>query len=368
MKGALARGRRVALGALLCGALSSTHASAQPSRSHPRGSAPASDKDADAERLFREGQKLLEERRYGEACPKFEAAYKKDQQLGTLLNLAYCHKEQGATWLAWVEFKEAEVKAVELKRSDRRDFARQRMAELEKSLARVVVEPQQKVELTEILVEDRRVPEAEKGVVFAAEPGERKLTFRAKGKAQVVKYVTFSKGDRPQRIAVPPMEDQEKEVVVAETPSAEASEEPKPAPAPARAQEGDHGGSGQKTIAIVLAGVGLAGIGAGTVTGLMTLSNPCTESAKQKDPGGCPNNAEGHDKTSQGETTGMISNISFGVGGAALVAALVLYLTAPSGRPDSTATLASGSRKGARSGLRVTPEIGTSWAGIRGAF
>ena len=127
--------RRRALGLLLCAGLWSTQASAQPRspavQSPPRS---VSDKDADAERLFREGQKLLEERRYGEACPKFEAAYKKDQQLGTLLNLAYCHKEQGATWLAWVEFKEAEVKATELKRNDRRDFARQRMAELEKSL------------------------------------------------------------------------------------------------------------------------------------------------------------------------------------------------------------------------------------------
>jgi tetratricopeptide (TPR) repeat protein len=88
------------------------------------------DKDADAERLFREGQKLMEERRYGEACPKFDLAYRKDQQLGTLLNLAYCHKELGTTWLAWVEFKEAELKAIELKRTERRDFARQRMAEL----------------------------------------------------------------------------------------------------------------------------------------------------------------------------------------------------------------------------------------------
>ena len=352
---------RRSLGLLLCAALWCVPASAQPRTPAGQGSGTSrtvSDKDADAERLFREGQKLLEERRYGEACPKFEAAYKKDQQLGTLLNLAYCHKEQGATWLSWVEFKEAEVKAIELKRNDRRDFARQRMVELEKSLARVVVERQHKVELTEILLEDRRVPEAEKSVVFAAEPGERKVTFRAKGKAQVVTYVTFAKGDRPQRIVVPPMED-EKEAVAAEAPPAPADDEPRKAPAPPVSTAERSSGSGQKTLAVVLAGVGLVGVGAGTVTGLMTLSNPCTTSGKREDPLGCPNNQEGRDKTSEGETTGMISNISFGVGGAALVAALVLYLTAPSGKADATA---------ARRGIRVTPEIGTGFAGVRGVF
>ena len=109
----------------------------------------------------------------------------------------------------------------------------------------------------------------------------------------------------------------------------------------------------------MLACVGLVGIGAGTVTGLMTLSNPCTSSAQREDPTGCPNTAEGRDKTSQGETTGMISNVSFGVGGAALVAALVLYLTAPNTKVDVST---------ARSGVRVTPEIGTGWAGLRGVF
>src|SRR5207253_7042855 len=99
----------------------------------------AQDREADAERLFREGQKLLEERRYGEACPKFEQAYKKDNALGTLLNLAFCHKEQGAVWYAWLEFREAELKATDQNRTERRDFARKSLGELERSLAKAAV-------------------------------------------------------------------------------------------------------------------------------------------------------------------------------------------------------------------------------------
>ncbi|MDF2695966.1 MAG: hypothetical protein K0S65_4349, partial [Labilithrix sp.] len=319
------------------------------------------DKDADAERLFREGQKLMEERRYGEACFKFEAAYKKDQQLGTLLNLAYCHKEQGATWQSWVEFKEAEVKATELKRSDRKDFARQRMAELEKSLARVVVDAQSKVELTEILLEDRRVPEAEKGVTFAAEPGQRKLTFRAKGKKQVVQLVTITKSDRAQRIAVPAMEDQEKEPVVAE--SAPSQEPPRTGPASASAGANDPttNGSSQKTVGIILGGVGIVGLGVGAVTGFITLGNDCSKSGK--DENRCPQDpAERQAEEDRGKTTGMISNISLGVGAAALVAGAILYFTAPSG--TSSATVGTGTR----TQLRMTPQIGAGWAGLHGVF
>lgn len=326
--------------------------------------AQSSDKDADAERLFREGQKLMEDRRYGEACPKLEAAYRKDQQLGTLLNLAYCHKEQGAVWQAWVEFKEAEVKAAELKRSDRRDFARQRMAELEKSLARVVVvEPQQKVELTEVLVEDRHIPEAEKGVTFASEIGQRKFTFRAKGKKQVVQLVKVVKGDRPQRIVVPAMEEEEKEPVAIEAPAPRVPEEPKRAPSTPAGAVRD--GSGQRTVALVLLGVGVVGAGVGTATGLMTLSNECTKSAKRENPAGCPTSPAGQDKAMSGETTGLIADISFGVSGAALVTALVLYLTAPSAPTSATI---GGAPKDVRSGIRVMPEIGSGWAGLRGVF
>jgi hypothetical protein len=332
-------------------------------------SAQPSEKDADAERLFREGQKLMEERRFGEACPKFDQAYRKDQQLGTLLNLAYCHKEQGAIWQAWLEFKEADMKAVELKRNDRREFARQRMAELEKSLVRVVVERATKAELVEVLVEDHRIPDAEKGVPFAAEPGQRKLTFRAKGKKQVVQLVTIVKGDRLQHVTVPPMEDQEKELPVVEPPPPHPPhlpEEPKPAAAasasPPREQHPERG-SGQRTLGILLSGFGLVGVGVGTATGLMTLSNDCTAGAKRENPSGCPDTPAGRDKTAQGEMTGMISNISFGVGGAALIAGIVLYLTAPSG-PSS----ASAKAKHERSAPRLMPEIGMGWASVRGAF
>jgi hypothetical protein len=314
--------------------------------------ASAQDKESDAERLFREGQKLMEERRFGEACPKFEAAYKKDLQLGTLLNLAYCHKEQGATWLSWIEFKEAELKAIELKRTDRRDFARQRLTELEKLLARVVVEPQSKVELTEVLIEDRRVPEAEKNAPFAAEIGQRKFTFRAKGKKQATLLVNVLKGDKAMKVSVPEMEDAPKDAPVETT--APPSNDTSPA-LPAKDKKGPEN---QRVLALVAGGVGVIGLGIGTIFGIQTFGNECTKTTKN------PPCTE--DEESKGNTSGMISNIGFAVGIVGLAAGAYLWFTAPK------ATTTMGNRlppqQSARSQLRVVPELGAGWASVRGTF
>lgn len=308
------------------------------------GSALAQDKEADAERLFREGQKLLEERRYGEACPKFEAAYKKDGQLGTLLNLAFCHKEQGATWYAWLEFREAELKAAELGRNDRREFAHQHVAELEKQLPKVVLDNPRSMPLTEVLVEDRRVPGAEKGTVFAAESGQRKLTFRATGKKQATALVTLTKGDRPQHVAVPEMEEAppEPEPVKPAPASEPASDALKPAP------ESSHASNTQRTLGFVALGVGGAALAAGAITGVMTLSSACAGTSD-----GCTASAK-----DSADTTAMISNVSFAVAGVGIVSGLVLLLTAPSSASGSTET----------SRASIEPRFGAGWAGLGGKF
>lgn len=290
----------------------------------------SSDKETDdAERLFREAQKLMAQQRFGQACPKLEAVYAKDHELGTLLNLAYCHKMQGASWQSWLEFKEAELKATALNRPERRDFARKRMAELEKSLVRVVVDVPANVELTEVQVEERHVPEAEKGALFAAETGPRKVTFRAKGKKPLVQLVTFVKAATPQHLAVPPLEDESPPP----PPPVVAVEPPPPAPAPAPEPVAPPPpekptGSSQRTVALVLAGVGAAGIAAGAVTGAITLSNACSTSGWGSSK--CPTDpAARKAEKDDGRTTGRIADVSFAVGGAALVAAVVVWLLAP---------------------------------------
>lgn len=307
------------------------------------------DKDAEAERLFREGQRLMEQKRLGEACPKFEAAYKKDQQLGTLLNLAYCHKQQGAIWQAWTEFKEAEVKAVSLKLKDRRDFARKGMTELEKQLAKVIVDPTSKVELTEVLIEDRRVWDAEKSVTIAVEPGpERKFTFLAKGKKPLVQTVPVpaaKRGDAPLHITVGEMEDEPPPAPVVEAPVVVA---PPRSPKAERPPPRDEHAGAWRTAAWITVGVGVPVLAVGSVLGVMTLGSDCI--ASKRTPTTCDST-----ERAGSSTIAALSTVGI-IGGAALTATgLGIFLFGP--KPSSSSSRAW-----------LTPDLGPGWAGVHGAF
>ena len=308
----------------------------------------AQEREQDAERLFREGQKLLEERRFAEACPKFETAYAKDHSLGTLINLAFCHKEQGASWYAWLEFREAEVKATELNRPDRRDFAHARLAELEKQLPKLVIDNNQKVTLTEVLVEDRKVWEAERGAVFAAEVGERRFVFKARGKKPAATLITVAKGDKVQHISVPDMEDG------AEPPP--AGEHPAEPAKPDAAAPADPGKM-QRTLGWVALGVGGVAALIGTIEGISTFSSNCQGSKACTD-----------EERSSANSSGTVADISFVLAILAAGGGVYLLMTAPP--PAAAAATAHGrvvvpSRA---SSLSVTPRLGLGWASLTGTF
>jgi hypothetical protein len=308
----------------------------------------AQDREQDAERLFREGQKLLEEHRYGEACPKFEAAYRKDGQLGTLLNLAFCHKEQGANWYAWLEFREAEVKAAEQKRNERQEFARKALDGLEKSLPKVILDGAQSHALTEVLVEDRRVPEAERGSYFTAEEGKRKFTFRAKGKKTATTLVNVGpKTEKMQHIAVPELEDAPVEPVTPPPPPPQPDHpEPKPP------KEDDYGSTQRIVGWTVLGAGGAIGIGLGTFFGIQTLNSPCVKASSESCTHEFPKRADQMNENDKASTSATLSTISFIAGGAAIVTGIALVLTAPKASREAS----------------IVPWVGPASAGVRGTF
>lgn len=70
--------------------------------------AAAQSSSAEAEGLFKEGKRLMGEKKYAEACTAFEASQKKDPLTSTLVNLADCREKNGQIATAWGLFLEAE--------------------------------------------------------------------------------------------------------------------------------------------------------------------------------------------------------------------------------------------------------------------
>lgn len=308
-----------------------------------------SEKDADAERLFTEAKKLMEEKKFAEACPKLESAYRKDQQGGTLLNLAYCHQEMGSKWLAWTEYREAESKGGD---SKRKDFAHEKMKELEKGLTRIVIDdPTKKYELTEFTLEEKRIYDAEKGLPFYAEPNnQRKAIFHAKGKKPAILLISVgSPKDKMQHIQVPDMVDEDP------IPPTPPPETPTIAPPPPAAGDKGSSWSTQKTIAVAVGVVGVVGVAVGGIFGLKTMGSGCNDD-------GVGNNCTRADRDSA-SSDGSLSTIGLIAGGALLAGAAVLYFTAPS-QPNANAN----AKTGALFSPTITAKVGPTWAGVGGTF
>jgi hypothetical protein len=301
---------------------------------------------SDADRYFREGQDLMAQQKYADACKRFESSLKLDAQLGTQLNLAFCYEKLGATWYAWLEYKEAEVRALAQARKDRADFARQRQAELGKNLAKVVMKvntPAPDV----VIVEDRTIPDAHKGVVFAAEPGVRKFTFKRAGKKPVEREVTIAKQPSPFVVETPTAYEDEP---VAPTPRPDKPDKPdKPDPPPPPPAEGT---SPIKYAAFGAIGLGVVGVGIGAATGIIVLEKE-TDARAGLDPktSDCFADAKG-DACRSAHGLATVATVGFIAGGAVLAGGVVMLLLAPSGKQAGVTPWISTTAHGGAAGLR----------------
>jgi len=127
-----------------------------------------------ADALFQAAKQLMNEKQYGEACPKFDASYKLDPTLGTLLNLADCYEKVGRIATAWSTWGEAMEKA-QRDGDKRADFAKNRREALSPRLPKVIINVQNEVAGVEILWDGVKLSPAVFGVELPTDPAEHDL-------------------------------------------------------------------------------------------------------------------------------------------------------------------------------------------------
>lgn len=113
---------------------------------------------------------------------------------------------------------------------------------------------------------------------------------------------------------------------------------------------GDHS-SGRNTLTVLSAGIGVAGIGAGLVTGM--LASDQHKDASTLCESGCASDSDGADAVAKFRSLRTASTVAYSVGAVGTISSLALWLV---------------SRRGNSSTASLKPWIGRSSAGIRGQF
>lgn len=280
----------------------------------------AADKAA-ADALFAEGRRLLEAKKHDEACPKFAESYKLSVRLGTLLNLATCHEEQGKTASAWAEFNEALALAKRDRDKKREKYAREHAEKLEKRLARISFVLPDTLKDATLRLDGTEIGAAARGTPLPVDPGTHQIEVTAPGKKRWSTTVEVkSPGTLP--VAVPELEP---EAAAADAPPAPAPVREERRPAPAKVS------SGSNTLGWVALGVGVVGVGVGSYFGLTAISKKnesedhCGGSVGQGNANKC--DAQGVDLRDQAKSAATLSTVGFAVGAVGLGAGIVLLAT-----------------------------------------
>jgi hypothetical protein len=309
-------GRKLPCIALLGGVL----ALAEPARAAD----PSEGGAAAAESLFQDGRRLVDQKKYSEACPKFLASQKLAPALGTLLNLADCYEKAGQLASAWVRFREAVALAQRLGRSDREATAHERASKLEPRLIRLKITSLQTN--ADVKLDGNALDPAVLGTLLPIDPGKHTVEAAAKGKKPFHTTIDVSERVKSPAIEIPALEDEPQQ-------KAETPPPPSPPSKPPKETVEDDKGNGrmptQKILGLVSAGVGVVGLGVGSFFGLRTSSlwndalAHCNQNAE------C--DREGVQLAADAKSAGNISTIAFIAGGAFLVGGAVLFFTAPTG-------------------------------------
>jgi hypothetical protein len=271
-----------------------------------------------AEQLFREGQSLVEAKRYAEACPKFAESQRLDPGTGTLLNLASCHQSQGKLASAWTEYSTVVTLAQRDNRPDRVAYAEERLKEIEPKLSRLTLELSQGGDVAGLVIklDGAVVGRAALGVAVPVDPGTHNVETAAPGKTPWQTTVEISDGPSTKSVVIPALVD---------APEAAGAGAVSGAPPDAGAEDP---GKTQRLIAYTLGGAGVIGLGIGTAFGLSAISKNKESKSEGCEANQCTPAAAAIREDAQ--SAGNASTIAFIAGGALLAAGVVVYFTAPS--------------------------------------
>lgn len=303
-----------------------------------RAQAPPARDPAAAEALYQAGRALIAKGDWDAGCPKFEASMELDPAASTSINIARCHEHNGRIASAWAEYKRALVVNAETPGAARQktlaDLASKALAALEPRLPRLRIAIDARPAGLRVLRDGVEMPLGTLGEAIPADPGTATIEASAPGHGTERRTVTLEPGKTAEvTLTLAP------EQRPAGTAGA-ATGEQRPAPGPARS------GGGIPTWAWVSGGVGLALAATGVA---FRIDGAAAESILDEKcgPERVCDPASGYDPAGENarKNRDFVMFVALGgLGAAAVGAAVIGIVTAPSGEDPAPA---SGVRAGA---------------------
>jgi hypothetical protein len=309
-----------------------------------------------AEKLFLDGNKLMEAGKYAQACPKFADSQRLDPALGTLMHLAQCHEKTGKIATAWSEYTDAAAQAQKAGQLEREKFCRDHATTLDAKLQKVIVELSHPPEGTTIKLDGATLPSGVLGTEIPLDPGDHTLEVSAPGKkawrqdklnlgpSAVITRVQVTLDDDPNAAPVGPAPGSGSPVIGAGAGGGAVTGTGQP---PVAEQPVSSGTPTKRLIGYGLGGAGIVSLGLAIAEEVTSIGRNNDES---KYPSGTPERQQVADQSSQAQLYAIIFG---GAGLAAVGTGLYLVLTSN----DTPATSAPAGS------MRVTPLVGRGLAG-----
>ncbi len=281
------------------------------------------------------GYELKEQGKFAEALPHLLESLRLDPQLKTLTNLADCEEHIGQLVAAEQHWVMARDRAGVEQNAKIKASVEARLAALEARMPKLVIRLAADAPASTEIARDGTVLGAiSMGTPLPLDPGTHTVVARAAGRLEQTFTVTLA-------------EQEQKELEV----------RPGTAAVTAPGSQTDKSGvtttksiwTTQRIAAVAVGGVAVVGLGLGTGFGLATGSKWST--AQQECGKGCAPTSQAQSDRSTALADATISDVSFVVAGAAIVGAVVLWVTSPKEherpRPLDAVRLAPAFGKGA---------------------
>jgi len=292
----------------------------------------ASAQNADAEALFTEGDQLEAAGKIDQACDAFEASNRIESRAGTLIRLGQCREKQQRLAAAWSAYKDSLTRVKDPKK---KAIAEAKVKELEPRLSylTVLVPDESRIDGLVVTRNGVTLDPALWNRAAPVDGGTYTIAGEAPGHESWRTTVEVGVEKDKKSVEVPKFKELRK-LIEEPTPPVGEDDELVDAPAPGMFTT-------RRKIAVGAAGVGVVAAVAGVVLGLQAndLSDQAFELCADPDMP-CPDAVAAQDKLDRAHDRALFANVAYGVAGAAVVGAAILWFTgAPAAEDPGTAAI-----------------------------